>query len=59
MKLIDTYKQIVKEDKGCPAATQDLDPGKYTYDVVMITQGGTQTKILEGLTHIVPTMTRV
>ena len=24
-----------------PAATQDLDPGKYTYDVVMITQGGT------------------
>jgi len=42
-----------------PAATQDLDPGKYTYDVVMITQGGTQTKILEGLMHIVPTMTRV
>ena len=25
MKLIDTYKQIVKEDKSCPAATQDLD----------------------------------
>ena len=25
MKLIDTYKQIVKEDKGCPAATQDID----------------------------------
>jgi len=25
MKLLDTYKQIVKEDKGCPAATQDLD----------------------------------
>ena len=25
MKLIDTYKQIVNEDKGCPAATQDID----------------------------------
>jgi len=42
-----------------PAATRDLDPGKYTYDVIMITQGGIQTKILEGLMHIVPTMTRV
>ena len=41
------------------AATRDLDPGKYTYDVIMITQGGIQTKILEGLMHIVPTMTRV
>lgn len=42
-----------------PESTRDLDPGKYTYDVVMITQGGTQTKILEGLMHILPTNTRV
>jgi hypothetical protein len=39
--------------------TRDLDPGKYTYDVIMITQGGTETKILEGLMNILPTNTRV
>jgi hypothetical protein len=42
-----------------PETTRDLDPGKYTYDVVMITQSGIETKILEGLMNILPTITRV
>jgi hypothetical protein len=42
-----------------PETTRNLDPGKYTYDVIMVTTGGTQTKILEGLMFILPTNTVV
>lgn len=42
-----------------PETTQDLDPGKYTYDIVMISGGGSRSKILEGLMFILPTVTRV
>lgn len=42
-----------------PTTTVDLDPGKYTYDVVMVTDSGTKSKILEGLMIIISTNTRV
>lgn len=42
-----------------PTTTADLDPGKYTYDVVMVTDSGTISKILEGLMFIISTNTRV
>ena len=42
-----------------PDATQDLDPGKYTYDILMVTDSGIKTKILEGLMFIISTNTRV
>lgn len=35
----------------------DIDPGKYQYDVVMISPSNVRTKILEGLVFIVATMT--
>lgn len=35
----------------------DVDPGKYQYDVVMISPSNIRTKILEGLVFIVATMT--
>lgn len=42
-----------------PATTEDLDPGKYTYDIVMVSQSGAKSKILEGLMFIISTNTRV
>ena len=42
-----------------PITTADLDPGKYTYDIIMIAQSGTKSKILEGLMFIISTNTRV
>lgn len=42
-----------------PEATADLDPGKYTYDVVMVKDSGAVSKILEGLMFIISTNTRV
>ena len=37
--------------------TANVEPGKYQYDVVML-NGFTREKILEGLMFIVPTVTR-
>lgn len=39
--------------------TQDLDPGKYQYDVIMTFPSGQTSKILEGLITIMPTVTGV
>lgn len=37
--------------------TANVEPGKYQYDVLMVT-GSTKEKILEGLMFILPTVTR-
>ena len=37
--------------------TANVEPGKYQYDVVMVS-GSTKEKILEGLMFILPTVTR-
>lgn len=42
-----------------PETTEDLDPGKYTYDILMVNQSGSRTKVLEGIMFILPTVTRV
>jgi hypothetical protein len=42
-----------------PETTEALDPGKYTYDIVMVNGGGSRTKVLEGLMFILPTVTRL
>lgn len=34
-----------------------VDPGKYQYDIVMISPDNYRTKILEGLVFVIPTMT--
>lgn len=39
--------------------TANLDDGNYVYDIVMVSPSGAQTKILEGLLKIVPTVTEV
>lgn len=42
-----------------PDVTSSMTPGKYLYDVLMVdTNSGTSTKILEGLVFVVETMTR-
>jgi len=38
-------------------ATANVEPGKYQYDIVMLS-GSTKEKILEGLMFILPTVTR-
>jgi hypothetical protein len=38
-------------------ATANVEPGKYQYDIVMLS-GNTKEKILEGLMFILPTITR-
>jgi hypothetical protein len=38
-------------------ATANVEPGKYQYDIVMLS-GNTKEKILEGLMFILPTVTR-
>jgi hypothetical protein len=42
-----------------PETTEDLDPGKYTYDILMVDLSGSRTKVLEGLMFILPTVTRL
>ena len=37
--------------------TENLEPGKYVYDVIMISPSGIKTKILDGLITIIPTIT--
>lgn len=41
------------------AKTKDLEPGKYTYDIMMVESGGSITKIMEGLIFILPSRTIV
>jgi hypothetical protein len=38
-------------------ATANVEPGKYQYDIVML-NGNSKEKILEGLMFILPTITR-
>jgi hypothetical protein len=38
-------------------ATANVEPGKYQYDIVML-NGSSKEKILEGLMFILPTITR-
>lgn len=38
--------------------TVDIDPGKYQYDLIMVSNTGYREKILEGLMFILPTITR-
>lgn len=39
--------------------TENISPGKYVYDVIMVSPSGTKTKILEGLITVIPTITRI
>lgn len=39
--------------------TSDLDPGKYTYDVLMRKPTGEMSKLVEGLATVIPTVTEV
>ena len=39
------------------STTENLEPGKYVYDVIMISPSGIKTKILDGLITIIPTIT--
>tara|TARA_Y100001973_G_C5106806_1_gene285575 strand:+ start:259 stop:606 length:348 start_codon:yes stop_codon:yes gene_type:complete len=41
------------------AMTADVPPGRYAYDIVMVSQEGIATKIIDGLITIIPTVTRV
>ena len=47
--LLDFY---ISADK-----TKDLEPGKYTYDIMMVDAGGSISKIMEGLIFILPSRT--
>jgi hypothetical protein len=42
-----------------PETSEALDPGKYTYDIIMVNGSGSRTKVLEGLMFILPTVTRL
>lgn len=37
--------------------TKELEPGKYTYDIMMVDAGGSISKIMEGLIFILPSRT--
>jgi hypothetical protein len=37
--------------------TRDIEPGKYQYDIIMVS-GSRRLKILEGLMFVLPTVTR-
>jgi hypothetical protein len=39
------------------STTRDIEPGKYTYDILMVRTGSGISKILEGLLFILPTNT--
>jgi len=39
--------------------TRNVAPGKYTYDVLMVSSNGGVSKILEGLMTIIPTNTLI
>lgn len=41
------------------STTENLEPGKYVYDVVMISPSGIKLKIIDGLITIIPTITRI
>jgi len=40
-------------------ATENVDPGNYVYDIIMVNPSGAKTKILEGLLKITPTVTQI
>ena len=40
------------------STTENLEPGKYVYDVLMTSPSGIKTKIIDGLITIIPTITR-
>jgi len=39
--------------------TQDIDPGRYLYDVEITSSGGTITRVVEGVVTVNPGITRV
>jgi hypothetical protein len=39
--------------------TQNINPGKYTYDILMISDSGVTQKILEGIIFVLPTVTTI
>lgn len=39
--------------------TANVEPGKYQYDVLMVSNGGRTEKLLEGIMFILPTITRI
>ena len=41
-----------------PEATENLKPGKYQYDIVMVSPNGEKQKILKGLLFVMDTITR-
>lgn len=49
----------VVEMKVSASSTADLQPGKYTYDILMVTQNGAIIKLVEGLIILLPTMSRI
>lgn len=41
-----------------PESTENIRPGKYQYDIVMVSPNGERQKILEGLLFVLDTITR-
>lgn len=56
--VVATGNNTIIEVSVDASITENLDPGKYVYDVVMVSLSGDKTKILEGLITIIPTITR-
>jgi hypothetical protein len=40
-------------------ATGSLEPGRYLYDVEITSQGGTKTRVVEGIVTVTAGMTRI
>jgi hypothetical protein len=41
-----------------PAATTDLTPGRYVYDLLITSPLGVKTRVVEGIAVILPSVTR-
>lgn len=58
VQVISDNEKVNDISLSIPAnTTADVDPGKYQYDIIM-DDGVTKYKILEGLMFILPTITR-
>lgn len=49
----------VVEMRVAAADTANLQPGKYTYDILMVNANGAIIKLVEGLIILLPTMSRI
>ena len=59
---IDSFPQEdlnIVELKISKEKTQNVEPGKYQYDLIMQNSNGKRIKILEGLMFILPTVTSI